>query len=198
MQVTTKTSSTSTPALPPDALPQAYVGRLFERLAGQLGPKMMDIYVGMNHELVQYEWATGLAGFSKEELKRGLASCQHRKFAPNLGEFAHLCRPSLDPEIAWDEAVAGLAARSRGEAWVWPHPAVWRAAAAMSHEIRTSVYRLCRIRWDYRLRTEFAAGWGDGVPEPVKLIANNASTSRASPSFLQKLKTLGFRVGGGS
>lgn len=195
MHPTTTKSSMPLPVLPTDALPKIYVARLFERLAGQLGGKIGDLYAGLSPDVVHFEWASGLAGFSKAELKRGIAACQHRKFAPNLGEFTHLCRPVLEPEIAWEEAVIGLREREMGLAGTWSHPAVWRAAAAMGYEVRTSNFRACRTRWSYRLGLEFEAGWGLGFPDAIKCIAMNDSTRRADPDFLKKLKAGGFRVG---
>lgn len=201
----TTVSSTSLPTLPPNALPanalpanalpQRYVGRVFERLANQLGTKVADLYAGANPDGVQYEWATGLAGFSAAEIAHGLAACQHRKFAPNIGEFAQLCRPSLDAEIAWAEAGAGLAARERGDLGDWSHPAVYRAAMTMYAEVRAGSMRACRSRWELALRRESAAGYGDGIPDAPKRIANNPTLTRMSPEFLAKLQGMGFRIG---
>ena len=195
MLPTTTTLSMSLPTLPADALPQMYVARLFERLGGQLGNKMADLYANAPPLVVQYEWSTALAGFNKHELKRGIAACQTRRFAPTVGEFAQLCRPTLDPDVAWAEAGEGLTARERGEHGEWSHPAVYRAAMVMYSEVRAGNLRACRSRWDVRLRQEFEKGFMEPVPNAPKRIANNPRLTTMSPEFRQKLQGLGFRVG---
>lgn len=160
----TSTPLTPTPAFSIEALPRRWVARVFERLAGQLGSKLTDLYAGVKSEVVQAEWGLGLAGFTGEEIDRGLTACLTRKFAPTLGEFLQLCRPSLDADIAWAEASEGLLARRQGKAGEWSHPAVYRAATAMYEAVRQGSLRACRTRWEHVLRSEFAKGWGEGVP----------------------------------
>ena len=196
----TISSSTSQPsnAGPLEPLPQRYIGRLFERLESQMGTKVMDLYKGGNPESIQHEWSTGLAGFTPQELQRGLSRCQHRKFAPNLGEFAQLCRPTLDPEIAWHEAVAGLQAREAGEVGVWSHPAVWRAACTLRYELRTANLRDCRNRWDYELSNEFARGHVADVPPPAAAVLQiEAKRGPPPPEIRDKLRAAGFKLGQG-
>jgi len=169
MDVTTALS-TAKPASLAEPLPQRWVARIFDRLTAQLGAKVADLYAGVPAENVQAEWSSALAGFAPEEIDRGLRACQTRAFAPTLGEFTRLCRPGLDPELAWFEAGEGMRARENGEVGEWTHPAVYRAASQFAFELKTATFSQVRRRWEWTLQREFAKGWGESVPAPVARI----------------------------
>ena len=126
------------PVTPGNApLPTPLVEQVFTRLTAQLGAKIADLYAGVDPVNVKAEWADGLAGYSYDEIMRGLKACQTRIFPPTLGEFCRFCRPALDPETAWLEAQACMAQREAGAVGDWTHAAVFRAAQAMGFELRT-------------------------------------------------------------
>lgn len=168
-------------------LAEAWVERVFDRLTAQLGAKMADLYNGANPALVKAEWGDGLAGFASDEIKRGLKVCQTRIFAPTLGEFLRLCRPALDPELAWFEAVEGMAARNAGKIGEWTHPAVYRAAVVMAYEVLNVSYNQAKKSWAWRLEKEFAAGWGEAIPAPA-LRLTREEPKPAAPNAEQKQK----------
>lgn len=177
------------PATPGSApLPTHLVEQLFQRLTAQLGAKIADLWAGVKPELVKAEWADGLAGFLDVELMRGLKACQGRIFAPTLGEFCRLCRPALDAEFAWLEAVDGMAARRAGGTGQWSHPAVYRAAAAMTFELQSRSFNECRRVWGYRLEREFANGWVEDVPKPAVRIAHQPGKPR--PPTAEEMRKL--------
>ncbi len=118
---------------------------------------MANVYASADPARVRAEWAEALAGFTGEEIKRGLAAARTRRFAPNLGEFLHLCRPALDPESAWIEAEQGMRAHAAGERFAWSHPAVYWAAREMQFELRSSRFDDCRKRWTRLLEQQWAA-----------------------------------------
>jgi len=145
------------------------VAELFERLAAILGSGMANVYASADPQRVREEWAQALAGFTADEVKRGLAACRTRKFAPALGEFLHLCRPALDPEVAWIEAERGMAAQGSGQRFEWSHPAVYWAARELQHELRSATFAQCRKRWDWQLAREWEKGaWAD-PPDPTQV-----------------------------
>lgn len=148
------------------SLPVAWVEKIFKRLAAQLGHKIADLYASVDPQDVKAEWGSAMADFHPEEIKRGLDACQTRVFAPTLGEFLRLCRPALDPETAWVEAV-----ENRDGQFTWSHPAVRRTAGQMSWELRTSTFAANRRRWTMVLEREFAAGWEDPAAAPLRLRA---------------------------
>lgn len=181
--------STLNPVLFDVATPTAelMIEGVFTRLSAQLGNKMADLYSGADPQDVKNEWGTGLTGFKPSEIKRGLKACQTRIFAPTLGEFLRLCRPALDPELAWLEAAEGVKARNAGAIGEWSHPAVYRAAVAMAFELASSGYKQCHKTWGWRLEREFAAGWGEPVPPPALRIECEPA-KRAAPSAEQRQK----------
>jgi len=189
MQSAMNALSTSKPTLSAEALPQRWVARIFERLSGQLGAKMADLYAGVPPAVVQGEWCEGLAGFQAAEIERGLAACRTRVFAPTLGEFLRLCRPCLDHEVAFHEAGDCLRQRDAGQVGSWSHPAVWRAACTMSMEVRAGDYKACRSRWGYTLQREIEAGWGD-VPAPAVRIEHNAKVGPPPADVRERLAQL--------
>ena len=166
---------------------------VFSRLEAQLGAKIADLFASAPKEAVLTEWASALSGFTKREVNRGLAICQTRIFAPTLGEFTRLCRPALDPEIAWLEAAEGLRARNAGELGEWSHPAVYRAATTMPFELSSSSFRQCQKVWTWRLEKEFAKGWGE-VP-PVALRVGHEVAKAAGPNAEQKKKIADLLAG---
>ncbi|WP_418131419.1 hypothetical protein [Variovorax sp. 278MFTsu5.1] len=175
-----------------EALPARAVGKLFASLNGQLGGKLADLYQGVPVQDMQSEWAIGLAGFRGREIERGLAACRARPFAPNLGEFARLCRPCLDSDAAWIEAEHCLSQRRQGLIGDWSHPAVWRAACVMSREISAGeATSWNRKRWAAVLARELDKGWGDEVPEvPRQLAAEPAKTRGPTPEERAKIDAL--------
>lgn len=154
---------------------------VFSRLACQLGARLADLWAGTDPWLVRAEWAQALADMQPEEIERGLRSCQSRPFAPTLGEFCRLCRPCLDPEMAWVEAVLGMECRQRGQVGSWSHPAVFRAATRLRYEVRSRSYNECRKRWTWVLTEELTRGWGEPVEAPLPAL-QDSSSRRGPPS----------------
>lgn len=196
MHISTALSMSSPPSSSIDTLSQRRVERVFDRLTGQLGGKMADLYAGVEPRLVQGEWAAGLAGFHDAEIARGLAACRTRVFAPTLGEFLRLCRPCLDADIAWMEADAGLRARAAGHVGEWTHPAVYRAACRMSLEIQRDDYARCKKRWAWELARELAEGWGSDVPTPVLRIEADVRGVPPPPEMRNQLSKLRAMLAG--
>lgn len=179
-----QTLSTWTPPSLTDPVLLRDMRDLFTRLNSQFGPKFNAAY-GANPELAIEEWARGLAGFTGAEINRGLAVCRSRTFVPTLGEFALMCRPCLDPEIAWREAQAGLLARDRGEHGAWSHPAVWRAAMTMSYDLKNGTFARMRKHWEVALFNEFEKGWVEDVP-PIPKRVEDRPTLVYMPAAVRK------------
>lgn len=148
-------------------VPIRWVEDLFARLSAILGGAMSNVYANADPDMVKAEWAEALAGFTADEVKRGIAATRTRKFAPNLGEFLHLCRPALDAEVAWIEAEKGLRSHADGIAFAWSHPAVYWAARDMAFDIRSGSFQHMRKRWERQLAERFAEGFWASPPDPT-------------------------------
>src|SRR5690625_3324815 len=105
-------------------LPAKWVAHLMAKMQAMYGAKFTQQWQGIDPAILQSEWAEQLAGFSGDELSRGLQACRERPWPPTLPEFMVLCRPPIQPEAAFYEAVTGLGQRRRGERGEWTHPAI--------------------------------------------------------------------------
>jgi hypothetical protein len=197
--------SMSSHALSPDGdpIPTRWVEDLFARLTAIVGSAMGTVYAGADPELVKSEWAEALAGFSAEEVKRGIAATRTRRFPPNLPEFLHLCRPALDPEVAWHEAEAGMRAHAAQQDFAWSHPAVFWAAREFSYELRTSNFTACRKRWEPTLAAMWSLRAWPAVPDatapriassPTQQTAANSDAAEIARELLkeQRRRMTGF------
>ena len=160
-------SSTSPLAVSGETVPDAWVEDLFGRLQAILGTALGNLYAGADVDLVKAEWGQALVGFSGDEIRRGLAAVRTRRFAPNLPDFLLLCRPSLDPEVAWSEAEQGFLAHRNGQRFEWSHPAVFWAGRDFAAELRVKQFADVRKRWEPALARWFAAGQYRPIPDPT-------------------------------
>lgn len=176
-------------------IPQAWIGRLFDRLSGFYGSKFADLWRGCDMSTVKDTWADALAGYSADEIRRGLELCRTRVFPPTLPEFLMLCRPPVDPESAYIEACKQMSARDNGTD-VWSNPAIfWAARAFGVHELRGSTWQTAKTRWTRILDEHIAKPSHEPVPqrmvclpEPGKGTADPAKV-KAAMDLLRKSLT---------
>lgn len=119
---------------------------------------------------LRQSWSQKQAGLTEGEVRQALVACLARDWPPTLPEFLRMCRPWLDPEVAHGIAVAGMAARRRGEdaMGVWPHPAVyWAAVAVGTHDLLSLTFGAIRTRWEAALREQRARGQWEPIPAPA-------------------------------
>lgn len=78
----------------PSALPEAWIDRIFDHMAGLYGSKFADLWGGVDSEKVKATWANKLAGFAEnpKAIKSALDALDERPFPPTLPEFMQLCR----------------------------------------------------------------------------------------------------------
>src|SRR5690606_4326501 len=117
------------------------------------GAKFAQQWAGLTPREIKAAWNQKLQGFTPEEIRRGLQSCLAHDWPPTLPEFIRMCRPSLNAEAAYHEAVAGMAARTKGERGEWSHPAVyWAAVRVTSHDLLSMGWQAIRARWEAAYR----------------------------------------------
>jgi hypothetical protein len=140
---TQTTPSTYPLASSREPLPVAWVERLFDRLSATFGASISRVYEGASIDSVKTEWAIALGEnrIEPSEIERGIRASHSQRFAPNLAEFMLLCRPALDPAVAWAE----------GEARQWSHKVVQEVCMEFSYELRTSNFREQRARFSRAL-----------------------------------------------
>lgn len=141
-----------------------WVDRLFARLSASYGARFSDMWGGVELAVVKAVWADDLADLTTAEVARGVAQCRLARFPPTLPEFLAMCRPGLDPEAAFAEAVQQMALRDQGRD-AWSHPAIyWAAATVGGFELRNASWPAIRGRWGRLLAAELAKGEWPAVP----------------------------------
>lgn len=112
-------------------------------------------------------WSAGLEdeGISPAELKRGLSVCQRRfDWPPSFAEFVTACRPQVDPEVAFGEAVMQMRRREEGDD-AWSHPAIfWAAVTVGEFDLRNASWSSIKSRWTRLLQAELAKGEWPEIP----------------------------------
>lgn len=156
------TSLTST------SLPDTWVERIFDVMLATFGKRFVDQWSGADPDKLKAHWGSKLADLTAAELKRGIDALDSLTFAPTLPEFTRLCKPPLDPLVAYYEAVEGIAARERGEVGNWTHPAIfWATVAIGAHDLKSSTYSHIRHRWEAALQGEIDKGQWVDIPQPA-------------------------------
>ena len=84
--------TTATSLANPNALPDGWIDRLFERFSLMYGRQWTDTWVGIPMDKVKASWSEDLARFSGEAIRRAVDHCKaHNKFPPTCPEFVGLC-----------------------------------------------------------------------------------------------------------
>jgi hypothetical protein len=132
-------------------------------------------------------WSEELAGYTPEELKRGLAACKNRNFPVSFPEFVNLCRPVITPEEALAEAVAQSQMRPLGRD-KWSHPAIFWTYYALSWEFKNLPTRDLEKRWG----PEFKRIMNQGKWEPIPEIKTELVSYTPEPEVRSTLGKKGF------
>lgn len=128
------------------ALPDPWIERLFQRMEDRYGSLWAERYGTFPRERVKRTWAEDLADMSPEEMIQGVEACKARRFPPTLPEFRDMCRPPIDYETAFHEAVQQMQKRKTGED-EWPSAALYWAAVKFGGDILAQPYSVCKTRW---------------------------------------------------
>lgn len=128
------------------ALSDAWIERIFQRMEDRYGSFWVDRYGAFPRSRVMRTWAEDLADMTRDEISRGVSACRDSKFPPTLPEFRQLCRPSLDYERAFIEAVEQMRLRKTGDD-AWSNPAVYWATAKIGRDLAAHPYQAIKGRW---------------------------------------------------
>lgn len=154
-------------------LPDSWVEKLFTRLATMYGNKFLDMWKGLDLEAVKSAWGEDLAGYTGDELKRGLEFCKRSQWPPTLPEFMTACRPVMDAKTEWAEACEQMRIRLEGKgADVWSRPAVYWAAVAIGwYDLNSTAWEQIKTRWTNALtnaKTDPIPEYLAALPAPGK------------------------------
>jgi len=171
------------------ALPCGWAERIIERMQALYGTQFARQWESVEPKRLAEIWGEELAGFTGVEIAAGLTACKTRPWPPTLPEFVTLCRPWLDPEIAFRQAVTGMTERRNGKPGTWPHPALyWAAVYVGTHDLLACNWQTMRNRWETTLRDVLAENQWQPIPEPTRQL-NAPTTSAMSRNEAEKFAT---------
>lgn len=174
------------------ALPDAWVDKLIQKMKIFYGAKFAQQWDSIDPKVMRAEWAEELGGYTGPELSAGLTACRTRTFPPTLPEFMALCRPPINPEVAFHEAVKGLSDRRKGERGSWTHPAIYHATIEVGqHDILNCTYATMRGRWEKALAGQLAKGEWAGIPDAVMALPEPKKTELTNEQAQQAMNKLG-------
>lgn len=175
----------------PAAVPLPWVKKIFQRMAAMYGAKYVQLWGGVPEEAMAELWSEELAGFTGDEISAGLAACRSRDWPPTLPEFLKMCRPWMNAEVAFHEAVAGMSARRGGDIGTWSHSAVyWAAVSVGAHDLLNCGYSVMKARWERALGEEIAKGTWHAVPAPAVALPAPGNTLADKKEAEQRMKQM--------
>ena len=132
--------------------PVSWIERIFERMSCFYGTKFADAWRGVDDVTVKAVWAESLAGYTGEEIKRGLDACLTRDWPPTLPEFLKLCRPPMDLVSAYHEAIAQMRNRNselqaERDRELWSDASIFWAAVETGSDLTSLSYDKIEKRW---------------------------------------------------
>lgn len=141
---------------------------LFNRLDGAYVGRWRSMFLSAQSvENWRSAWVEAFVedGIRPEEIRVGISACRRLyDWPPSVGEFIKACRPPMDVELAFREAVEQMALRDQGRD-VWSHPAIfWAASLVGAFDLRNSTWSAIRVRWTRLLQGELAKGEWPEVP----------------------------------
>lgn len=142
-----------------------WIEALFDQMLLAYGKKFTDQWGGTDPDKLYEHWRLQLSGYTPAEITRGVAALESRDWPPTLPEFKKLCRPPVDPIVAYYEAVEGVTARERGENGNWSHPAIFWAAASMAHDLKSMGYSALKAHWEKALTEQMEKGQWAPIPD---------------------------------
>lgn len=181
---------TTSSTLPHQPIPISWVEGLFKRMSFAYGAQFADKWAGIDGRELKAYWADRLGVLSDKELLTGYRMLESRDRPPSLPEFLKLCRPNLDPERAFYEALEQGRKREQGDPDdpdVWSHPAIyWAWVSVGAFSITSQGYEVLRTRWSDELRNLVDSP--SLSPVPQKLVELSApGKTRMHPERAKKL-----------
>lgn len=172
-------------------LQSAWIERLWTRLVSMYGNKFLDMWRGLDIALVKTAWSEDLAGYTSDELKRGLEYCKTQQWPPTLPEFMTACRPVRDAKTEWAEACEQMRIRLEGKGLdVWSRPQVYWAAVSIGwYDLNSTSWDQIRTRWINALTNSRQ----DDIPEYLAALpapGKQAVTKDEAKGRMSELKSM--------
>lgn len=174
-----------------EPLPTAWIEKLFDRMAALYGSKFADMWRGSDPVEVKKLWAGELGKLTRDEVTKGAQALMTLEWPPSLPQFVALCRPKIDPQKAFTEAINGLLARDRGEVGTWNHPAIfWAAVRVGAFDMKNATYSQIKGRWESALGDELEKSQWQEIPKPVVALPPVKVPKEVAEKYVAKLQAL--------
>jgi hypothetical protein len=165
------------------AQPNVVIERIFQTLVGLYGASFTRQWHGVDPESMKHTWARELAGFTLDELTRGLEACRTREFPPTVPEFRNLCRPVADVEAAFFEAARLWPSRIG-----WSRPEVYWAAMAIGDDVKKQPYHTMRGRWREAYQRALDAPKALPDPTPAPMLEDRSVSPEEREAAYQRVR----------
>lgn len=161
---------------------KSMMDHLYNRLDGAYPNKWRSNFPGPDAiDNWKCSWAEAFEeeGITPNDIKAGLKACRSKyDWPPSCAEFIKACKPSVDPLVAYYEALAGIQARAKGEMGQWSHPAIYWAATQMSFDLNHQTYSQIKPRWERALSEQMDRGEWDEIKMPLVALPDASRLSR--------------------
>ncbi len=168
---------------------------LFNRLDGMYPHKWRSAFPdpqAIDNWTIAWAEAFEEEGVTPMDIKAGLKACRTRyDWPPSCAEFIKACKPAVDPMVAYYEAVAGVAARAKGDMGKWSHPAVFWAATGMAFDLGSQTYSQIKGRWEQTLAEQMDRGEWEPIPQPMVALPAPGKADLSREKAKQMLSQLG-------
>lgn len=179
---------------PKGAIPRNWVESLFERMLMTYGSKFADQWRGVDPAGLKRHWAEKLGELTPEQMKHGVNRLDTLDWPPTLPQFVKLCKPSIDSTVAYYEAVAGVAARAKGEMGEWSSPAIFWAAMPLSFDLGQQTYSQIKGRWEKALNDQIEKGEWPAIPQPMVALPEPGKAHLTKEEAAKRLDELGAKA----
>lgn len=147
------------------------------------GVKFADAWRGCDMEAVKADWAEALGEYSVAELRTGIEGLKTTSWPPMLPEFLKLCRPPINADVAFVEAVREYRKRFADGSDNWSRVEIFWAAQAIGHyDLTTKPYDHLRFRW----RAALDAAKRDPIPVHLPALPARGEV-RADPERVRQI-----------
>ncbi len=133
-----------------------------------------------NMENIKRIWAEDLSGYSGDEIKRGLNECMKREYPPTLPQFAMMCRPKMNYEESFQEAVKQMPLRKEGLD-KWSMPAIYYAGITMMYALQHNTYESVKDKWKSAIDTAIEDIKYGKIPNEIPLVIMPPETIKITP-----------------
>jgi Replication protein P len=134
-------------------------------------------------------WAEAFVeeGITPHQVADGIRACRRQfDWPPSLTEFLKACKPHIDHEAAFIEAVKQMRQRDNGTD-TWSKPAIyWAAVEFGSWELRQASWDRAKARWTRILDEQLAKGELPPVPPRMEALPAPGQAS-ANPEKVREL-----------